>query len=399
MLIRFFAYFYPPCIGGGEVILQNQARELVRRGHEVHVHCTRYSNIALTETVDGGTTVEDGVHVHRHDSFVLPFSNPLEKDAVTPAFWKEAWRPADLLVAVGYPSIHLDTLLTRSRVTRTPLVVQNYVTAEFLDEILDGEGGVNKRVRSAYWKAVVSRELRASELVIADSPSAAAGLARRLKLPNVTCHIGMAVDPAEFEAVGEEESAEARRLLGLGDERIILAPSRISPQKGADLLVQAAAPLLNDDTKVVIIGPVNDEEFFGKVESLAKPLGDRVVIGRLPRPLLIALMKSASVVTLPSRGETVGGVVFEGMYAGATVVVSDAVEAARDDYLRDGVNGLLFPSENIEALRDALSRALDREGTEEIRRVARNDVEERFTWERSVERLERLYKDAMEARQ
>ena len=44
MRIRFYAYFYPPCVGGGEVILQHQAEELVRRGHEVHVHVTPYTN-------------------------------------------------------------------------------------------------------------------------------------------------------------------------------------------------------------------------------------------------------------------------------------------------------------------------------------------------------------------
>lgn len=395
MIIRFFAYFYPPCIGGGEVILANQARVLASRGHEVHVHCTNYSNIALTSTVEAGETIEDGVHVHRYRSVVIPFSNPLEKDAITPGFLSAIGQKADLLVAVGYPSVHLDLLLAKSKLQGTPLVVQNYVTADFLDELLSRDGGLNKRIRSSYWHRIVRKELASAQIVLADSPSAASALSERLELNNVTCHIGMAVDPSEFDHLTNAESREAREALGLKYEKIILAPSRISVQKGADLLIEAAGPLLDDDTKLVIVGPVNDQEFYEKVQRLAKPLGDKVIFGRLPRNQLLALMKSAAVVTLPSRGETVGGVVFEGMYAGAVVVVSDAVEAARDDYLKHNENGLMFESENVEALRDSLKRGLF-EQLNDLRKAGYDMVASRFTWETSVDRLLKLYNKAME---
>ena len=395
MIIRFFAYFYPPCIGGGEVILANQARVLAARGHEVHVHCTNYSNIALTTTVDVGDTVEQGVHVHRYSSVVLPFSNPLEKDAVTPGFVSAMAKPADLLVAVGYPSIHFDLLLAKSKLQGIPLVVQNYVTAGFLDELLSSNGGINKRIRSAYWKKVVRRELASADIVLADSPSAAKALSERLAIDNVVCHIGMAVDPGEFDKITKSDIAEARGALGLKYEKIILAPSRISVQKGADILIEAAGALLSDDIKLVIVGPVNDEDFYSKVRNLAEPFGDKIIFGKLPRNQLLALMKSAAVVTLPSRGETVGGVVFEGMYAGAIVVVSNAVEAARDDYLHHEKNGLMFESENILELRSALSRGLF-DQLNDIREAGREMVASRFTWETSVDRLLNLYHQAME---
>jgi len=61
VLIRFYAYFYPPCIGGGEMILANQAKELAKRGHEVHVHCSAYTNIALTDKTAVGDAMEHGV--------------------------------------------------------------------------------------------------------------------------------------------------------------------------------------------------------------------------------------------------------------------------------------------------------------------------------------------------
>jgi glycosyltransferase involved in cell wall biosynthesis len=396
VLIRFYAYFYPPCIGGGEMILAQQARELARRGHEVHVHCSNFSNIALTETVECGDSTENGVNVHRRRAVKLPFSNPLEKDMILVKFFYEAFLPADLAVCVGYPSQHLDLLsLHKKRRPKVPLVVQNYVTAEFLTEILGGEGGINKKVRSAYWKTWMRRKLSAADLVLADSPGAAGALSSQLGLSNVVPHIGMAVDPEEFDAVTDRQRRAIRKELKLSDDRVILAPSRVSPQKGADLLVQAAGPLLKEGWRLAIIGPVNDAAFYEKVRTLAVPYKDRVHFGQLARPKLLALMKESSIVALPSRGETVGGVVFEGMYAGAAVVVSDAVEAAREDYLQDGVNGLMVPAGDINALQAALKRLM-RSKNKGLVAQGRKTVEERFVWSKSVDRLWTHYKKALE---
>lgn len=394
MRIRYFAYFYPPCIGGGEVILANQARILAGRGHEVHVHCTAYTNLDLSESLATGTSLEEGVHVHRGASWVLPFHNPLEKDAVTPAMLRESLAPSDLNICMGYPSLHLDACTLAKRLRGTPLVVQNYVTADWLDEILDGKGGLNKRIRSRYWHSWVRRELAHADLVLADSPLAAAGLRDRLGLGNAAYHMGSGVDPAEFEAVTPEQIASARATLGLGGDRLILSPSRISHQKGADLLVQAAGPLLEDGWRLVFLGPVNEPEFHDKVQALAAPYGDRVVFGRLQRPEFLALMADAEVICLPSRGEAGGGVVLEGMCAGRTVIASEGVEAAREDYLEPGVNGLMCPVEDVPALQQCLRHAMTQDCSA-MRAAARDTVLSRYTWEASVDHLWSLWQGAL----
>ncbi|MBM4365586.1 MAG: glycosyltransferase family 4 protein [Deltaproteobacteria bacterium] len=389
MRVRFFSYFYPPCIGGGEVILQHQAEELARRGHEVHVHTTPFTNMDGSTQVECGEFVEGGVHVYRRPSRWAPGRNPLEKNAVTPDFLRDSWLAADLLVCVGYPSLHLDLLSARCAATGTPLVVQNYITADFLREILDGAGGVNKRLRAAYWRRWVRPLLSRASVVIADSPAATAALSSELGLDNVRTHIGMAVDPAEFDAVTPARRRALREKLGLGSAKLVVAPSRLSRQKGADLLVDAFLPLARDGWKLVIAGPVNEPEFAATVREAALPCRD-IVITELPREEQVALIAEASIVALPSRGETVGGVVFEGMYAGALCIVSSAVEAARDDYLQDGENGLLVESESVPALRSALSRAMA-EPLSAVRAAGRRLVETRFTWPASVDRLLEIY--------
>ncbi len=394
MRIRYFSYFYPPCVGGGEVILQHQAEALARRGHDVHVHTTPYTNLNLDDQVAVGTRVEGGVTVHRHRSFALSFHNPMEQDAVSPGFLPAMLGTADLLVCMGYPSLHHDALRVRARLGGTPLVVQNYITAAFLGEILAGEGGLNKRVRAAYWRRWTRPALRSATLVLADSPGAGAALRAQLGLTNVRVHIGMAVDPSEFDAVTAADRTAVRARLGLGADRLLLAPSRLSHQKGADLLVKAAGPLLGEGWRLVIPGAVNEPAFADEVRALAAPFGDRVVFGPVTRRELVALFCEAEIVCLPSRGETVGGVVFEGMYAGALTIVSDGVEAAREDYLRDGENGLLVPKGDIGALRAAVARAM-RDPLPHLRAAGRAMVQARFTWDASVDRLEALYAEAL----
>lgn len=396
MRIRFYSYFYPPCIGGGEVILQHQAEGLVKLGHEVHVHATSFTNLdvrAPGSHGSAGDSVENGVHVHRRASAVLPFRNPMEQDPVTPATYAEAWLPADLLVCVGFPSLHLHALDLRARLDGVPLVVQNYVTGPFLHEILAGEGGWNKRVRALYWRTVVRRQLASACAVIADSESAAAGLRDRLGLGNVHAHIGMAVDPAELDGAPAIDAVRER--LSLGGRRVILAPSRVSRQKGADLLVEAALPVLRDPWTLVICGPVNDADFAAQVRERAAGRGD-IVFAELPRPEFVSLLRLAEVVVLPSRGETVGGVLLEGMYCGALAIGSDAIESARDDFLRDGETGLLFPSEDVAALRATLLRAMG-EDLSAVRAAGKRMVEERFTWDASVGRFARILSQAMSA--
>lgn len=354
--------------------------------------CTPWTSFDGARRLPPGRAVEAGVQVHRHRSWRLPFKNPLEKDAVTPGFWAEALRPADLDVCVGFPSLHLDALVGATRLRRAPLVVQNYVTAEALAEILAGEGGLNRKIRRGYWRHWVRRELAAAELVIADSPAAARALGAELGLDNVRMHIGMAVDPGEFSAAaGREGPLRAR--LGLGADRLVVAPSRVSRQKGADLLVEALRPLLGEGWRLVIAGPTNEADFGRRLdEAIAgHPRIHRVELERLDQ---VALIAAASIVALPSRGETVGGVVFEGMYAGALVIVSDAVEAARELYLRD--NGLMVPSEDVPALRAALARGMA-EPMHALREAGRRMVETTYTWPRSVDRLWALYEEAMRA--
>jgi glycosyltransferase involved in cell wall biosynthesis len=65
----------------------------------------------------------------------------------------------------------------------------------------------------------------------------------------------------------------------------------------------------------------------------------------------------ATVFVLPSEHEPWGLIVNEVMNAGRAVIVSDDV-GCQPDLIEDGVTGFVFPVRNVDALTEALRRAL-----------------------------------------
>ena len=70
---------------------------------------------------------------------------------------------------------------------------------------------------------------------------------------------------------------------------------------------------------------------------------------------LPGLYAAADVFVLPSRHDGWGLVVNEALGAGLPIVVSDRVGAGRD-LVKDGENGFVFPSEDVDALASCLAR-------------------------------------------
>ena len=121
---------------------------------------------------------------------------------------------------------------------------------------------------------------------------------------------------------------------------------------------------------------VGDGVLADQVRALLRP-GRGVVTGFVNQAELPAYYHAADILVLPSSREQWGRVVNEAMATGALPVVSDRVGAAPD--LVDGV-GEVFPSGDVNALTEALRRALGRLGDPEVsdqvrRRVARYSID------------------------
>ena len=138
------------------------------------------------------------------------------------------------------------------------------------------------------------------------------------------------------------------------DDVVVLSVARLAPEKGLDTLVRAVAEAHDPRLRLVVVGHGPDGP---ALERLATELGVRLrLVGELAWQRLAEAYVATDIFALLSSSEAWGVVVNEAAACGLPLVLSDQVGAAYD-LLRDGENGALVPTGNVEAAAAAI-RAL-----------------------------------------
>lgn len=187
-----------------------------------------------------------------------------------------------------------------------------------------------------------------------------------------------------------------RGQLGLGErDRIVIAVARLSPMKGLEYLIEAAASWkkTHPGIKTVIVGDVafdHEKPYKRKLETMIAKAGLQQSVFMLGlRRDVPDLLRQSDVLVLPSVYDIFPTVILEGMDAGLPVVATDV--GGVPEMVREGC-GRLVPPEDAEALGAAVAgllsqdyRAMGRRGREVFLRE--------FTKERYVERTSELYEE------
>ncbi|MEV0826152.1 glycosyltransferase family 4 protein [Nonomuraea rubra] len=153
-------------------------------------------------------------------------------------------------------------------------------------------------------------------------------------------------------AVHKVEQERSRQV-----DPVVVAAGRLVPQKGFDLLVKAFAQVVPEHPewrlRIFGTGP-RKGQLAGLVEQFG--LGDHVALpGRTDR--LERELTDASVYALSSRFEGLPMVMIEAMTHALPVVAFDCPTGPKD-VLTDGVDGLLVPPRDVDALAAALNRVI-----------------------------------------
>jgi starch synthase (maltosyl-transferring) len=195
------------------------------------------------------------------------------------------------------------------------------------------------------------------------------------------------VDPAPFDRAEPIDRAS----IGVPpDAFLTLYVGRLDPQKGLNILLDAAAKLIptRPDWHLVLVGD-GPERGSLKCRIEADPLlkGRIHRLGR--RDDVPGLLKAADLLVLPSLWEGMPNVVLEAM-AARLAVVGTSVEGT-EDLVVPGQTGWLVAPGNVEELTLALLEAADPSRLRIYGQAARNRVEAAFTPGRVVEAYERLW--------
>ncbi|HTO08022.1 MAG TPA: glycosyltransferase family 4 protein [Myxococcota bacterium] len=193
------------------------------------------------------------------------------------------------------------------------------------------------------------------------------------------------IDPARFTARRTHRAARPIRLAFVG---------RLVPYKGADMLLEAAAPLLRAGAATLEI--LGDGPERAALERQIAELGiasSARLAGWIEHRELQHHLAQADVFAFPSIREFGGGVVLEAMAVGLVPVVVD-YGGPGELVTRD--SGVAVPigsrSQVIERMRDALTELAARpERIDALSARAIERVEREFTWARKAEQMAAVY--------
>lgn len=171
-----------------------------------------------------------------------------------------------------------------------------------------------------------------------------------------------AIDNARFEqnAVADEHAAQLRRqALGIAEGSVVfLFAGKLEPTKSPRLLLEAFLEARLPRAHLVVVGN-------GVLENELKARADGQpnvhFLDFQNQSQMPVIYRLADVFVLPSRGETWGLAVNEAMACGRPVLVSDQVGCAVD-LVKEGQNGYVFPSGDVESLGKRLESMAENAG-------------------------------------
>jgi glycosyltransferase involved in cell wall biosynthesis len=177
---------------------------------------------------------------------------------------------------------------------------------------------------------------------------------------------------------------------GPADGGYLLYVGRISPEKGVDTLVRAS---VRSPLPLRIVGDGPDRP---RLEALAAKLGAAVHFeGQKDAPAVRALLHGAAALLVPSVcNENAPITIVEAMASGKAVVASNI--GGIPEMVQDGETGLLVTPGDVESLRHAIATVVaNAAGREQMGRAGRERAEREFSLEHHVERIFRVYEDAL----
>lgn len=231
-----------------------------------------------------------------------------------------------------------------------------------------------------------------ADRTIAVSDAVARALRRRLHPGGRLRVVPNGIDLDRLDAEPSElDLAAARAAIGPLDGRPLVV---VAARRKDQPVLLRALPMIRRPVAVALVGIEADRE----LAALRDALPGRHRVGFVPfteRPL--AFYRLAAAVALPSRIEGLSQSLLEAMALGVPVVASEA--GGNADLITSGETGLLVPPLDAGAWARALDRLLsDRAFRGRLASAGRALARQDFTIERTAQRTETVYGEAIERR-
>lgn len=372
-------YFYPAMIGGIEWYIRNISKELVKRGHEVHIFTV---NAKDGKSLGPSEEVFEGIHIHRLPilfdiSYRLKFWPTLLFRILREKF--------DVIHVYDYITTHamLVPLLNILKDIRTVLMIYDihhlvprrpikYIPLALFDK---------------YFSRLVLR--RYDRLLIRTSFL----IDPILKMGAKKDQIRITPSGIRSESLEEYNGGIFRKRYGI-DGPIILYLGRLHPMKGPQVLIKAVPKIIKDipDAKFVFIGP-DQVNYKKNLENLSRKLHVEDYVHILD-PIYNITEKmqayaSCDVFVLPSGYEGFGQVLVEAMAQKKPIVATNA--GSIPNVVTDKKEGFLVNYGDYKELASKIKQILL---SPELRRALGNEGRKKarqYTYKILAAQLEKIY--------
>lgn len=384
---------FPPFIGGIAAHAWELSRALSELGHDVEVltgSLARYHRARLAMTtvrcVDNVTIRQIG----------FPLLVPKYRRR-----WADFYVQRYLVRSSSHDKprvIHLHEHLRPLRFVRrtelAPLVWTNHSSMFLQDFEREGRREIlNRLVNRCDWITAPSLELAEKTKALSRQPE------RVSYIPN-------GVDVERFRPLLRDQLRQLKAGLETLEfsmnDVVVLCARRFVPKNGVHFFVDAVEKLarfLSDYIVVLFAGnpEVPESSYSRGLTERVKTLSEYCrchLLGEVPNERMPDLYRVADIVVLPSLQEATSISGLEAMSSALPIVGSDV--GGVPEIVRDGENGLIFPSGDVGSLADALTKLIEnRSLRKEMGREGRCRAEREFSWRTIAGRFAEVYEHAL----
>ncbi len=349
---------YPPRLGGLEKVVQMLATTQAQAG-------LRTAVLTSDQAAHAGTITED-IPVTRLRSFVLASTN------VIPALLFRLLK----LKKTDIVHLHVTQAYTPEMVWLASKIKGfSYVAHIHLDVTASGKAGFLLKI---YKPLLLRRVLQSAKAVIVFTRDQKRHMSQKYSLKPDRVHvIPNGVEPKFFMRTTHTPHSPLN----------LLFVGRLGYQKNLQQLLHALDGM-SKDFKTTLVG---SDELHGELQQLAARLKLKNVSfpGRADGDALLDYYKNADAFVLPSEREGMPLVLLEAMAMGLPVVATNVT--GNRDIVTDGVNGLLVPYADAEALATALQRLRqDRTLYDKLQRASLVTAK-KYSWRTIVTMIGQVY--------
>jgi glycosyltransferase involved in cell wall biosynthesis len=362
---------------GKSLAAYNLCKELVDRGHEVHVFTISESNREFFQTYEG-------INVHSYRSITGYKSEKISIKILTDPSNYEF----DIIHIHSGISIPLLAGYLLAKRTSKPLVITWHGDSIRVPDQERYCGPIAGPATIVY-KHVIHYVLQHADAIISVS-NKYIERSQFLKpyQKKIKC-VPNGINIGEFHPTDPKENT--KKSLGLEGKMAVLFLGSLFPIKGPDILLKAIPAIIKEknNARFVFAGGGDSQQYI----NVAKDLGifDYVRFpGYLDKNEKIAYLQASDVFVLPSRMECFPLVCLEAMASSLPVIASNV--GGIPDAIKNNENGLLIPPEDHQALSNSILMLLNDNQLRKDLGEKGNAMASHYSWTAVAEETVEIYR-------